>query len=59
MKTPAQVVQEQMERIKKGMEKFDSPRIREVMQIALCNAEQTLANFQEIERITRNTERLN
>ncbi|RYZ44292.1 MAG: hypothetical protein EOP49_27450 [Sphingobacteriales bacterium] len=59
MKTPAQTIKQQMEIIKKGMQVRNSPRAKEIMQVALDNAAQMMANLEETERLTRNIERLN
>jgi hypothetical protein len=61
MQTPAERVQEQIDKMTRGfllMEK-DKPELRQMLAGAIVTALQTLKNFQEVERLTRNIERLN
>ena len=61
MKTPAQRVQEEIDKMIKGIPHIpeENVELRSFLGKALLNASQTLENFREIERLTRNTERLN
>lgn len=42
-----------------GMKKMRCPKTLQLMHAALGNARQMLANFEEVERLTKNPERLN
>ena len=61
MKTPAERVQEQMDKMMKGIPFIlkQSERLQKAYGEALLNALQTLVNFKEVERLTRNIEKLN
>jgi hypothetical protein len=59
MKTPVQHLEKDIQKIEKGLVHFAPGDIRDAMETALQNARQTLANFTEVERLTRNEEGLN
>ncbi|RYY47127.1 MAG: hypothetical protein EOO06_13065 [Chitinophagaceae bacterium] len=59
MQTPAQIIKQKMEIMENGMKKMRCPKTLQLMHAALGNARQMLANFEEVERLTKNPERLN
>jgi hypothetical protein len=61
MQTPAERVQEQIDKMPRGFNYVEKEKVvlRKGLAQALRNARQTLRNFQEVERLTRNIDRLN
>ena len=52
-------INEKIEKMKKGLAFFDDKSIKEILRKSIINAEQTIANLKETERLITSNERMN